>query len=111
MENSVIHMTGNELIFEFQEAVDNLRGGGAAGRLRHKNALNELMKRVNRGGNMDNRQAIGYMLLACRDAGLTHEQAQAIYKAMYLLFDLKTEEEAEEQGRAWYANHFWSETP
>lgn len=51
---------------------------------------------------MDNRQAIGYMLLACKNLGYTYEQARALYREMYSEFDLKTEEEAEERGNSWY---------
>lgn len=53
---------------------------------------------------MDNRQAIGYMLLACKKLGYTKEQARAVYREMYWEFDFKTEEEAEEQGHSWYSN-------
>ena len=53
---------------------------------------------------MDNRQAIGYMLLACKRAKMTKEQAKKLYGEMYYLFDIKTEEEAEEQGHEWYHN-------
>lgn len=51
---------------------------------------------------MDNNQAIGYMLLACRQLGLSKTQAKDLYSEMYYLFDLKTEEEAEKQGFIWY---------
>ncbi len=53
---------------------------------------------------MDNYEAIGYMLLACKEAGYTKEQAREIYKNMWYLFDIKTEKEAEEQGLDWYRN-------
>ena len=53
---------------------------------------------------MDNRQAAGYMLLACNRAGLTREQAKEIYMEMLYLLDIKSEEEAEEQGHKWYFN-------
>ncbi|MEG0450925.1 MAG: hypothetical protein RR595_13800 [Lysinibacillus sp.] len=53
---------------------------------------------------MDNRQALGYMLLACKKLGYTKEQARAMYGEMYWLFDFKTEEEAEDQGNSWYDN-------
>ena len=52
---------------------------------------------------MTNPQAIGYMLLACREAGMTREQAKKLYSEMYYLFDIKTENEAEEQGFDWYS--------
>ena len=50
---------------------------------------------------MDNSQAIGYMLLACKNLGYTQEQAQALYREMYSEFDLRTEEEAQD-GLDWY---------
>ena len=51
---------------------------------------------------MDNRQATGYMLLACKQAGMTKEQTKKLFGEMYRLFDMKTEGEAEEQGFDWY---------
>lgn len=51
---------------------------------------------------MDNRQSIGYALLACQRAGLTKEQTKKVYAEMYYLFDIYTEEEAEEKGFEWY---------
>lgn len=51
---------------------------------------------------MDNRQAIGYMLLACKKLGYDKEQAKALYSAMYYQFDIHTESEAEEKGHSWY---------
>lgn len=51
---------------------------------------------------MDNYQAIGYMLLACKEAGYTKEQAKELYSNMYYMFDIKTEAEAEKQGFEWY---------
>jgi hypothetical protein len=51
---------------------------------------------------MDNRQAIGYMLLACKEVGLDKETAKKLYGAMYWQFDMKTEEEAERLGFEWY---------
>lgn len=51
---------------------------------------------------MDNYQAIGYMLLACKRAGLDLDTTQKIYSNMYYMFDMKTEEEAETQGFKWY---------
>ena len=53
---------------------------------------------------MDNRQAIGYMLLACKEAGIDKETAKKLYGEMYWQFDMKTEEEAEKQGFEWYHN-------
>lgn len=51
---------------------------------------------------MNNDQALGYMLLACKELGYTKEQAKDLYKAMYYHFDIKTEKEAEKQGFEWY---------
>ena len=51
---------------------------------------------------MDNRQALGYMLLACKDLQLDKETVRKLNRAMYVQFDLKTEEEAEEKGFDWY---------
>lgn len=51
---------------------------------------------------MDNYQAIGYMLLACKEAGYNKEQAKEIYNNMWYMFDMKTEAEAEKQGLEWY---------
>jgi hypothetical protein len=53
---------------------------------------------------MDNRQALGYMLLACKELNMTKEEARKLYGAMYNQFDFKTEEEAEERGFEWYNN-------
>lgn len=47
---------------------------------------------------MDNRQAIGYMLLAMKNKGFSKADIKKVYSEMYYLFDVKTEEEAEEQG-------------
>ncbi|MDR4887972.1 hypothetical protein RGU12_10470 [Fredinandcohnia sp. QZ13] len=51
---------------------------------------------------MNNRQAIGYMLLACKQLNYSKEQTRSLFGEMYNMFDLKTEEEAEEQGYEWY---------
>lgn len=51
---------------------------------------------------MDNRQAVGYMLLALKRLGYSKEEARKIYREMYYLFDIYTEEEAEEKGFHWY---------
>lgn len=53
---------------------------------------------------MDNKQALGYMLLACKEIGYTKEQARELYRSMYYQFDVKTEDEAEELGHDWYYN-------
>lgn len=51
---------------------------------------------------MDNRQALGYMLLACKQTGLDKATTQKLYGQMYWQFDLKNEAEAEELGFEWY---------
>lgn len=51
---------------------------------------------------MTNREAIGYMLLACKELDLDKEMARKMYGKMYYMFDIKTEDEAEEQGFEWY---------
>ncbi|BBW98879.1 hypothetical protein [Geobacillus subterraneus] len=51
---------------------------------------------------MTNRQALGYLLLACKQLGMTKEEATKICQEMEYLFDALTEEEAEEQGWGWY---------
>lgn len=53
---------------------------------------------------MDNRQATGYMLLACKRAGFDKETTKKLFREMYYLFDIKTEGEAEKQGFEWYHN-------
>lgn len=53
-------------------------------------------------GNMDNYQAIGYMLLACKKAEISLDDVKRIYSSMYYMFDMKTEDEAEKQGLEWY---------
>jgi hypothetical protein len=58
------------------------------------------MKRGNT--KMNNRQAIGYLLVACKEAELDKETIKKLRNAMYHLFDVKTEEEAEEQGHKFY---------
>lgn len=51
---------------------------------------------------MTNRQAIGYLLLAAKEIGLDKEKTKKLFGAMYWQFDMKTEDEAEEQGLDWY---------
>lgn len=53
-------------------------------------------------GNMNNYQAVGYMLLACKHSGIPLEEVKKIYDSIYYIFDIKTEEEAEKQGFNWY---------
>lgn len=53
---------------------------------------------------MDNNEALGYMLLACKELGYTKEQARKLYREMYYQFDVKTEAEAEQKGFDWYHN-------
>lgn len=51
---------------------------------------------------MTNREALGYMLLAAKEVGLDKNTVRKLYGAMYVQFDLKTEEEADEIGHKWY---------
>ncbi len=51
---------------------------------------------------MNNREAIGYMLLACKELKLDAETVKKLRSAMYNQFDVKTEEEAEEQGHRYF---------
>lgn len=51
---------------------------------------------------MTNQQAIGFMLLACKETGLTVEQADKLYDELQYLFDEKTNEQAEKEGFDWY---------
>ena len=44
------------------------------------------------------------MLLACRDNDISIDVVKKMCKSMYWMFDMKTEEEAEEQGFKWYYN-------
>jgi hypothetical protein len=60
---------------------------------------------------MDNRQAIGYMLLACKRLGYTKERTRELFGEMYYLFDIYTEEEAEEKGFDWYHSLEESQKP
>lgn len=53
---------------------------------------------------MDNYQALGYLLLACKELDLDLETVKKLKGEMMYMFDMKTEEEAEEQGFDWY-NH------
>lgn len=51
---------------------------------------------------MDNRQALGYMLLACKSNNIEINIVKNIFRSMCCLFDVKTEDEAESQGFNWY---------
>ena len=51
---------------------------------------------------MDNKQALGYLLLACKELGLSKQQSKELYGAMYREFNHKTEIEAEKLGFVWY---------
>ena len=51
---------------------------------------------------MTNRQAIGFMLLASKEVGLTKEQVEALVSEMYYLLDVNTNAEAETKGFNWY---------
>jgi len=51
---------------------------------------------------MDNREALGYMLVALKELGYDQKTAKKIYGEMYYQFDLKTEDEADKIGHDWY---------
>lgn len=51
---------------------------------------------------MDNQQAAGYFLMACKSAGLKKIQTDKLLGELHSAFDLYTEEEAEERGFEWY---------
>jgi hypothetical protein len=54
-----------------------------------------------RGGrHMDNYQARGYVILALAELGYKYDEIDRITWRMHQLFDLLTEEEAEEKGQA-----------
>lgn len=62
-----------------------------------------MLKGVNfKMANMDNYQAVGYMLLACKRAETPLKDVKKIYSNMYYMFDMKTEKEAEKQGFEWF---------
>lgn len=51
---------------------------------------------------VDKYQAEGYVLLACKDAGIDKATTVKLLRSLWRMFDTKTEEEAEEQSREWY---------
>ena len=50
---------------------------------------------------MQNREAIGYMLVACEKLNIDKNTAKKIMAEMYYQFDILTEEEADERGHDW----------
>ena len=46
---------------------------------------------------MTNREALGNMLLACKEVGLDKETVRKLRNSMYYQYDIKTEDEAETQ--------------
>jgi hypothetical protein len=50
---------------------------------------------------MDNYQALGYLLLACKNQKIDKETARNLMGSMNYMFDIKMEVEAEEQGFYW----------
>jgi hypothetical protein len=50
---------------------------------------------------IDNYQALGYLLLACKNQKIDKETARELMGSMNYMFDLKTEVEAGEQGFHW----------
>lgn len=51
---------------------------------------------------MDNDQCRGYTILAMNAAGIKDEDIAKVVKALHFIFDTKTENEAEEQGKEVY---------
>lgn len=51
---------------------------------------------------MNTNQAVGFMLLACKNLNLDKETVKKLRNAMYQQFDLKTEVEAEELGHKYF---------
>ena len=54
------------------------------------------------GEDMENRQALGYALLAMKYLGYSKEEAKKVVDEMVYFFDVLTPEEAEEVGFEWY---------
>lgn len=50
---------------------------------------------------MTNEQAQGYVLLACKELGISKKQAEKIIYAMESQFDIQSEQEAREKGFQW----------
>ena len=50
---------------------------------------------------MTNDQAQGYVLLACKELGISKEQAEQLIYAMESQFDYYAEQEAREKGFDW----------
>lgn len=55
---------------------------------------------------MDNSQALGYMLLACKKAGIAREDVEKLFDEMRWMFQCYTVEEAEEKGFQYYDSLF-----
>ncbi|QED47009.1 DnaA N-terminal domain-containing protein [Cytobacillus dafuensis] len=51
---------------------------------------------------LDQNQALGYFLLACKDANVPEETIKEVYKNMKWYFDMKSREDAEEEGHKWF---------
>lgn len=51
---------------------------------------------------MDNYQALGYAMLALKDAGIPVKNVKKVIDCTRSNFDLKTESEADEQGHRWF---------
>ena len=51
---------------------------------------------------MDEEQAMGYMLLTCREIGLSIEQVNQIHSNVISQFHQRSPEEAKKQGEEWY---------
>ncbi|MEC5424308.1 hypothetical protein QGM71_12480 [Virgibacillus sp. C22-A2] len=50
---------------------------------------------------MDEKQALGYMLLACKEVGLSPEQIKKIHSRMVSKFKSITPDESEKEGEKW----------
>ncbi len=51
---------------------------------------------------MDNEQALGYLLSACKSLNLKKDFVRRLKNEMIFQFDVKTPEEAEKSGHEWY---------
>lgn len=94
--------SNEELLIEFKMATDELAGNGARGRSRLANVQMEIARRLDQKGNMDNDQAVGYMLLACKEIGKTRKEAGELLLAMLDMFARNTEKEAQRNAAKWF---------
>ena len=52
---------------------------------------------------MNNREALGYFLLACREKGISKEVTSNLYDTMQDMMDMYVKSEAESVGHNWYS--------